>query len=87
MIKRVWRGHKQGYGVNKVWKQLQREHITVAHCPVHRLMRHLGPAWGPRPGQICAQRTATPLRPVRWTGLVGSSRLIGPTSGGFLTSP
>lgn len=30
------------YGVRKVWRQLQREDITVARCTVARLMRSLG---------------------------------------------
>ena len=32
----------QVYGVEKVWRQLQREGIAVARCTVERLMRHLG---------------------------------------------
>jgi len=30
------------YGVHKVWRQLNREGITVARCTVRRLMRELG---------------------------------------------
>lgn len=30
------------YGAGKVWRQLRREGITVAHCTVERLMRRLG---------------------------------------------
>jgi putative transposase len=31
------------YGTRKVWLQLNRENIPVAHCTVRRLMRELGP--------------------------------------------
>ncbi|AEG72253.1 integrase catalytic subunit (plasmid) [Ralstonia solanacearum Po82] len=30
------------YGAGKVWKQMRREDIRVAHCPVERLTRRLG---------------------------------------------
>ena len=32
----------QVYGVEKVWRQLAREGVTVARCTVERLMRRLG---------------------------------------------
>lgn len=41
-IGRVWRANHEVYGVQKVWKQLQREQIAVARCTVARLMRDLG---------------------------------------------
>jgi transposase InsO family protein len=41
-IERVWRGNMQVYGARKVWRQLQREGITVARCTVERLMRRQG---------------------------------------------
>src|SRR5690606_34033583 len=41
-IGRVWREHKEVYGVRKVWKQLIREGYRVARCTVERLMRRLG---------------------------------------------
>jgi len=41
-IERVWRANLQVYGVDKVWRQLQREGHTVARCTVERLMRLLG---------------------------------------------
>ena len=41
-IERVWRANLQVYGVDKVWRQLQREGHTVARCTVERLMRMLG---------------------------------------------
>jgi transposase InsO family protein len=41
-IVRVWREHREVYGVRKVWKQLLREGLVVARCTVARLMRRLG---------------------------------------------
>ena len=41
-IQRVWDEEFQVYGAKKVWKQLNREEITVARCTVARLMRGLG---------------------------------------------
>ena len=41
-IERVWRDNMQVYGARKVWRQLQREGITVARCTVERLMRRQG---------------------------------------------
>ena len=41
-IKRVWQVNKQVYGADKVWKQMNREGLTVARCSVERLMRRLG---------------------------------------------
>ena len=41
-IKRVWRENHSVYGVEKVWKQLNREAIPVARCTVERLMHALG---------------------------------------------
>ncbi|MCM8567736.1 IS3 family transposase [Thauera linaloolentis] len=38
-IERVWQTNLQVYGARKVWRQLQREGITVARCTVERLMR------------------------------------------------
>ena len=40
-IERVWDNNHQAYGVRKVWKQLNREHIYVARCTVARLMKQL----------------------------------------------
>ena len=34
--------NKQVYGADKVWKQMNREGLTVARCSVERLMRRLG---------------------------------------------
>jgi putative transposase len=41
-IQRVWHANMQVYGADKVWKQLNREGITIARCTVERLMRRLG---------------------------------------------
>ena len=41
-VQRVWRAHREVYGVRKVWKQLRREGYAVARCTVARLMRRLG---------------------------------------------
>lgn len=41
-IQRVWDENYQVYGVRKVWRQLQREAVTVARCTVQRLMRQMG---------------------------------------------
>ncbi len=41
-IERVWQANHQVYGADKVWKQLNREGVTVARCSVERLMRRQG---------------------------------------------
>ncbi|HWU77103.1 MAG TPA: IS3 family transposase [Rhodanobacter sp.] len=41
-IERVWHGNMQVYGADKVWRQLDREGMTVARCTVERLMRRQG---------------------------------------------
>jgi putative transposase len=41
-IRRVWEEHRQVYGADKVWAQLNREDIPVARCTVERLMRTMG---------------------------------------------
>jgi putative transposase len=41
-IQRVWDENFQVYGAEKVWRQLNREDITVARCTVERLMREMG---------------------------------------------
>jgi transposase InsO family protein len=41
-IARVFDANYRVYGVHKVWRQLNREGITVARCTVRRLMRELG---------------------------------------------
>ena len=41
-IERVWQANLQVYGADKVWRQLQREGVTVTRCTVERLMRRQG---------------------------------------------
>lgn len=41
-IRRVFDEHRQVYGADKVWAQLNREGWRVARCTVERLMRELG---------------------------------------------
>ena len=41
-IRRVWDAHRQVYGADKVWAQLNRDGVRVARCTVERLMRELG---------------------------------------------
>ena len=38
-VERVWQANLQVYGADKVWKQLEREGMTVARCTVERLTR------------------------------------------------
>ena len=42
MIRRVWESNYGVYGARKVWRQLQREGVTIARCTVERLMRQEG---------------------------------------------
>ncbi len=56
-IQRVWHANMQVYGADKVWRQLNREGVTVARCTVERLMRRLGLA-GVRRGKVV--RTTVP---------------------------
>ena len=41
-INRVWDAHRQVYGADKVWAQLNRDGVRVARCTVERLMREMG---------------------------------------------
>jgi transposase InsO family protein len=41
-IRRVWHENFEVYGVRKVWRQMNREGISVARCTVRRLMREMG---------------------------------------------
>ncbi|CCD38018.1 putative transposase [Candidatus Paraburkholderia kirkii UZHbot1] len=41
-IKRIWQDNMRVYGADKVWKQMNREGITVARCTVERLMKQQG---------------------------------------------
>ena len=40
-IRRVWEDNFRVYGVRKVWRQFNREHIPIAKCTTERLMRKL----------------------------------------------
>ena len=40
-IRRVWQENFEVYGVRKVWRQLNREGITIARCTVARLMAEM----------------------------------------------
>jgi transposase InsO family protein len=41
-VQRVWQENHRVYGADKVWRQLNREGVTVARCTVERLMRAQG---------------------------------------------
>jgi transposase InsO family protein len=41
-VRRVWKENRELYGAEKVWKQLNREGISVAWCTVRRLMKEMG---------------------------------------------
>jgi transposase InsO family protein len=56
-IQRVWHANMQVYGAKKVWRQLNREDVTIARCTVERLMKHLG-LEGVRRGKVV--RTTVP---------------------------
>ena len=56
-VQRVWHANMQVYGADKVWKQMNREGITVARCTVERLMKRLG-LQGARRGKVV--RTTMP---------------------------
>ena len=56
-IQRIWDANRQVYGVDKVWRQLQREGLAAARYTVARLMRQRG-LRGIRRGQ--AVRTTVP---------------------------
>lgn len=66
-IRRVWEDRRRGrrlYGARKVWRQLQRDGVTVARCTVERLMRSEGLA-GARRGRgfKTTRRDAAASRP------------------------
>ena len=41
-IERVWQANMRVYGADKVWKQMNREGLSIARCTVERLMKRLG---------------------------------------------
>ena len=61
-IKRVWDDNLQVYGADKVWRQMNREGVTVARCTVERLMRGLG-LRGVRRGKGMRTTVADPKAP------------------------
>jgi transposase InsO family protein len=50
-IQRVWEANLEVYGADKVWRQMNREDITVGRCTVERLMKHMG-LEGARRGKV-----------------------------------
>ena len=66
-VHRVWSANLQVYGADKVWRQLQREGVTVARCTVERLMRRQG-LRGVMRGKVVKTTVANPADPARWTG-------------------
>ena len=56
-LQRIWGANLQVYGVDQVWRPLQREGRVVARCTVERLMRRMG-LLGVRRGQVV--RTTVP---------------------------
>ena len=63
-IARVW-GHREVYGVRKIWKQLRREGVAVARCTVARPMRRGLPSRTPRPRDLVTRQfTATRPNPL-----------------------
>jgi putative transposase len=61
-IHKVWQANMQVYGADKVWRQLNREGITVARCTVERLMRRLG-LQGVRRGKVVRTTRPDPAAP------------------------
>ena len=61
-IRRVWQENFEVYGVRKVWRQLNREGVTVARCTVARLMTEMGMAGAVRgkPVKTTVSNAATP---------------------------
>jgi transposase InsO family protein len=55
-VRRVFEENYGVYGARKVWRQLNREGVTVARCTVERLMRQLGLA-----GRVRGRRRATTI--------------------------
>ncbi|WP_439332903.1 IS3 family transposase [Streptomyces iakyrus] len=85
-MSRVHTDNYSVYGVRKVWRQLHREGISVARCPVARLMHDLG-LQGPDEGR----RSAPPSGATATTGPRTCCNATSPrpvrTRDGWLTSP
>ena len=58
-IERVWQANLQVYGADKIWRQLNREGISVARCTVERLMRRQG-LRGVMRGKVVRTTISTP---------------------------
>ncbi len=85
-LRRVWREHREVYGVRKVWKQLRREGMAVARCTVARLMRRLGLAGrGARPDVPADDHPGHHGAAAAGPGARASSRRRGRTSCGSPT--
>lgn len=76
-IQRVWQANMQVYGADKVWRQLNREGMTVARCTVERLMRQQS-LQGVRRGKAVHTTDPDRSRRVRWIGSTGSFVPSGP---------
>ena len=50
-IERILKANMQVYDANKVWKQIERERVKIAHCIVNRLINRLG-LQGVRRGKV-----------------------------------
>ena len=50
-IERVWQDNMRVYGADKVWKQMNREGVSIARCTVEWLMKRLG-LQGVRRGKV-----------------------------------
>ena len=50
-IERVWQANMRVYGADKIWKQMNREGLSIARCTVERLMKRLG-LQGVRRGKV-----------------------------------
>ena len=50
-IVRVWQANMRVNGADKVWKQMNREGLSIARCTVERLMKRLG-LQGVRRGKV-----------------------------------
>ena len=61
-IHQVWQSNLQVYGADKVWRQLNREGVTVARCTVERLMRQQG-LQGARRGKRLRTTRSDPKAP------------------------
>lgn len=61
-IERVWNDNLQVYGADKVWRQMNREGVTVARCTVERLMRRMG-LQGVKRGKVVRTTRADPKAP------------------------